>query len=214
MSLDGTYNGLKASIADFLNRQDLTSAIPDFVALAEAQMSRRLLQAGPVRMMMARSDATITDEFITAPNDFMGIQTIYVGSGETASGLLRLQVATPDEINDLKSFYYDPADGPRRFAVVGNSFQFWPWNGASVSAEITYWQRIPPLASNSTNWLLTLHPDAYLYGSLLQASPYLKDDARVEMWSGIFQTILADIVAADQVERSAAQIAMPPRVVA
>lgn len=211
MSLDGTYAGLQASVADWLNRADLAAAVPDFIAMAEAQMSRRLLMDGPVRMMMARDDLTFGAEFTNVPSDFMGARTIYVNGGDTASGIMRLEIATPDEINDLKSFSVNQGDGPLRFAVVGNQFQLWPWSGASVTGELTYWQRIPALAAASSNWLLTLHPDAYLYGSLLQAAPYLKDDARVAMWGELFETILADIVAADRTERTAAQIAMPPR---
>ena len=34
------YTELKASIADFLNRDDLTSVIPDFITLAESQINR------------------------------------------------------------------------------------------------------------------------------------------------------------------------------
>jgi hypothetical protein len=67
MSLDGTYAGLQASVADWLNRADLTAVVPDFIAMAEAQISRRLLMDGPVRMMMGRSDATVTAEFTDVP---------------------------------------------------------------------------------------------------------------------------------------------------
>ena len=211
MSLDGTYAGLQASVADWLNRADLTAVVPDFIAMAEAQISRRLLMDGPVRMMMGRSDATIASEFTDVPNDFMGARTITVSGADTASGLLQLEFATPDEINDLKAFHPGQDGTPRRFAVVGTSLQIWPWNGASVECELTYWQRLPALAISGGNWLLSLHPDAYLYGALLQAAPYLKDDARVAMWGEIFETILSDIIAADKIERSSAQIAMPPR---
>lgn len=211
MSLDGTYAGLQASVADWLNRADLTQVVPDFIAMAEAQISRRLLMDGPVRAMMARTDTTISGEFVNLPGDFMGARTIYVNGADTASGLLPLEIATPDEINDLKAFHPSQDGSPRRFAIVGAAFQFWPWNGTSVSAELTYWQRLPSLAANGSNWLLALNPDAYLYGALLQAAPYLKDDARVAMWAGLFETVLSDIVAADKIERSSAQIAMPPR---
>src|ERR1700742_4542533 len=161
MALDGTYTGLQASVADWLNRADLTAVVPDFIATAEAQISRRLLMDGPVRMMMGRSDATITAEFTDVPDDFMGARTITVSGADTASGLLQLELATPDEINDLKAFHSGEAGGPRRFAVVGTSLQFWPWNGASVSCELTYWQRLPALSGSGSNWLLSLHPDAY-----------------------------------------------------
>src|SRR6185437_5124068 len=105
MSLDGTYAGLQASVADWLNRADLAAVVPDFIALAEAQISRRLLMDGPVRMMMARDDLSIGAEFVAAPPDFMGARTIFVNGADTASGLLPLQIATPDEINDLKAFH-------------------------------------------------------------------------------------------------------------
>ena len=47
--------------------------------------------------------------------------------------------------------------------------------------------------SNTTNWLLTAHPDAYLYGSLLEAAPYLMDDARLAMWATALERVLAEI---------------------
>ncbi|HWF65296.1 MAG TPA: hypothetical protein VN685_11840 [Rhizomicrobium sp.] len=214
MPLDGTYAGLQASVADWLNRADLAAVVPDFIALAEAQISRRLLMDGPVRMMMARDDLSIGAEFVAVPSDFMGARTIYVSGADTASGLLPLQIATPDEINDLKAFHSGQDGPPRRFAVVGTSLQFWPWNGGSVAGELTYWQRVPALSVSGGNWLLSLHPDAYIYGALLQAAPYLKDDARVAVWGELFQAVLADIVAADRIERGAAQVAMPPRPIA
>jgi len=211
MPLDGTYTGLQASVADWLARADLSAVTPDFIAMAEAQISRRLLMDGPVRPMMGRDTLSIGAEFVTVPADFMGARTITVSGADTPSGLLQLQIATPDEINDLKAYHSGQDGAPRRFAVVGTSLQFWPWNGGTVAGALTYWQRLPALAAAGTNWLITLHPDAYLYGALLQAAPYLKDDARVAMWGALFQTVLADIVAADRIERSSAQIAMPPR---
>jgi len=201
-------------VADWLNRADLAAVVPDFIAMTEAQISRRLLMDGPVRPMMGRAqDFSIDAEFVNVPSDFMGIRAIWAASGDTPGGIFPLEIATPDEINDLKAFHANGDTGTiKRFAVVGTTLQFWPWNGTTVSSELTYWQRVPALSANPAgNWLLTLHPDAYLYGALLQAAPYLKDDARVAMWAEMFQTVLSDIVAADRIERSAAQIAMPPR---
>ena len=50
-----TYSELKTSVADWLNRSDLTSAVPDFISLAEAQVERRLR----TRQMIVRATATI-----------------------------------------------------------------------------------------------------------------------------------------------------------
>jgi hypothetical protein len=54
-----------------------------------------------------------------------------------------------------------------------------------------YYGQIPPLAdATPTNWLLTHHPDAYLYGSLIHAAPYLGDDQRASVWASLHQSAL------------------------
>jgi hypothetical protein len=204
--LDGTFTGLQASVADWLNRSDLTAQIPDFVALAEAQIGRRLLKDGPVRRMMCRTDATVAAEFVAVPADFMGSRGLYLGGALTA-----LEFVEPEKIVERKALYPTQDGDPTVYTVVGGEFQFWPWTGlGTYAAELTYWQRIPALATlnNQANWLLTLHPDAYLYGTLLQSAPYLKNDTRLQTWGTILETILGDIVAADKIERMAPHLAM------
>jgi hypothetical protein len=45
-------------------------------------------------------------------------------------------------------------------------------------------------ASNTTNWLLTLAPDLYLYGSLLEAAPYIGNDERIPVWASAVSTVI------------------------
>src|ERR1041385_5455227 len=78
MSLD-TYTNLQSSIAGWLNRMDLTDRIPDFITLAEAQMTRffvgEMHQGNPFpRRIVQRTDATINsgDEYVEVPTDFHG----------------------------------------------------------------------------------------------------------------------------------------------
>lgn len=200
MPLDGTYSGLQVSVSDFLNRADLNSVVPDFIALAEAQINRRLIKDGPVREMMGRSDATIDDEFVSVPADFMGARAIYL-----APNYLPLAFVSPEEIVQRKTLYPNASGDPQCFSVVGGQLQFWPWGGAGTfSGEMTYWKRIPALsASNTTNWLLQGHPDIYLYTALLQSAPYLKDDARMAVWAPLAESGVADLVGADKVARTA-----------
>jgi len=203
-----SYSDLKASIAGWLNRSDLTAAIPDFIALAEAQISRRLVMMGPVRAMVGRSDATIDSEFAAVPSDFMGARTI--NFAEDRSRLL--EYCLPEEINRKKSFEGCITGRPRFFSVVGGELQFFPApaGGTSYVAELTYWKRVPALSDAApTNWLLSLNPDAYLYGALLQSAPYLKDDPRIQSWGTFFETILSDIAAADRIERDSTFQAVP-----
>jgi hypothetical protein len=67
---------------------------------------------------------------------------------------------------------------------------------------LAYYAKLSKLSdSNTTNWLLTAAPDAYLYGTLMQAAPYLQDDARIATWSALYSSALEDLQVAD--DRSA-----------
>lgn len=208
MALD-TYAALQTSVAGWLNRADLTAAVPDFIALAEPQITRRLIKDGPVRQMLTRADAVITGEYSVLPTDFMGIRSMYV-SGMTSGS--KIEFCEPDKIADAKIREPNACGDPRLWAIFGNTIQFWPWAADSegFSIEIGYWQSIPPLSNtNTTNWLLATYPDAYLYGALVQSAPYLKDDNRLTVWGTLFTTILDDIVAADKIARFAPNLAPP-----
>jgi hypothetical protein len=205
MALDGTYDGLKLSVADFLNRGDLASAIPDFIALAEEAIATDLVAQGPVRQMMGRSDATISTEFTPVPSDFMGIRGLYFTSTQRT-----IEWTDPEKIIDLKIMYPSQDGDPQKGAIVGGEFQLWPWVGNSYTAELTYWKRPEALSeSNQSNWVITDFPSLYLYGSLLQAAPYLKDDDRVATWGNLYTAAIQRLVGSDKVSRSAPNISPP-----
>lgn len=201
-----SYSDLQAATADFLNRSDLTAAIPTFIALTEAQMNRRLLLDGPVRAMMTKTPVTYSAEYNAVPADFMGIRSLYLIGSQT----LQIKPCEVEQITEKKSNTTDQTGDPDVVAVVGQQFQLFPAPQSALSGELVYWQRIPALSvSNTTNWLLTLHPDAYLYGALLQSAPYLKNDERIPVWESAFAQILSDIVAADKIERTGPYIEIP-----
>lgn len=199
MALDGTYGGLKASIADFLIRQDLTAVVPDFIALAEAQMHRRFIGRmgqglSAPRRLVQRSDANLAAaaEFVALPADFSGpIELVLKGSPEIVL----------DFLGQTAFQQWKEADGltlPTYYTVVGGEFQFYPAMDRAYTAELTYLKRFPALSeTNTSNWILTDYPDAYLYGALVQSAPYLKDDGRAMIWGTLFTAALDDICNAD-----------------
>ena len=168
MALDGTYAGLKASVADWLNRADLAAAAPDFVTLAEGQMNRRLR----VRRMVALASAPISAPYESLPADFAGALAMTLTDGR------QLDFLTPDALAQKAFLHGAPVGEPTHYSVVGAQFQFYPSPDQTYTALLTYYRQIPPLATNGANWLLSLAPDAYLYGALTQAAPYLKDADR------------------------------------
>lgn len=200
-----SYSDLLAFAAVTLNRTDLTDYIPGWVAMAEGQITDRLIADGPVRQMMGRSDATIDDEYIAVPEDFEGARAIYL-----APNYKPLDFISPEEIVQRKTLYPNESGDPQAFTVVGEELQFWPWGGGgSFTGEMTYWKRIPPLTSNNTsNWLLERRPDVYLYTTLIQSAPFLKADERLAVWGGLAQTGLADMVRSAKASRTAPHLSV------
>ena len=65
--------------------------------------------------------------------------------------------------------------------------------------EVLYYERVQPLdSSNQTNWFTTYAPQALLYGSLLQAMPFLKNYDLVPSWQAQYKLIMDTLMAEDK----------------
>jgi hypothetical protein len=74
-----------------------------------------------------------------------------------------------------------------------------PTPDAAYDFEVLYYERIQPLeSSNQTNWFTIYAPQALLYGSLLQAMPFLKNDERMGMWQQQYDAIMQTLMAEDK----------------
>ena len=185
-----TYTELKASVADWLNRTDLTSVIPDFIALAEAQIERTLR----TRQMIVRATASIDTEYSAVPADFLETKSIKLNTNPVTA----LTFESVDALDNLKSTTYISSGKPQYFSIVGGQIRVLPVPDSTYTAELIYYAKLSKLSSSvASNWLLTQAPDVYLYGSLLQAAPYLKDDARIPVWSSIYTRGLEELQVAD-----------------
>jgi hypothetical protein len=185
-----TYNELKSSVADWLNRTDLTAVVPDFISLAEAQIERTLR----TRQMIVRATAAIDTEYSAVPADFLETKSIKLNTNPVTA----LAFDSIDAMDLMKSTRYLSPGKPQYFSIVGGQIRVLPVPDNSYTAELTYYAKLTKLSSTvSSNWLLASSPDVYLYGSLMQASPYLKDDARIPVWSSMYTSALEAIQVAD-----------------
>ncbi len=188
------YNSLQSAITEYLARdQDATliARIPTFVQLAEAKFNRQLF----VRQMEQRASA-VTDpmssepEFIALPSDFQSMRRVRLAS---VTGKPCLEFRSGAQMDEYRFATSDVAAQPRYFTVFGDEIELAPTPDAAYTVEMVYRQNIPPLASNTTNWLLALAPDLYLYGALLESAPYIKEDARIQTWGLGFSSALGDL---------------------
>jgi len=111
--------------------------------------------------------------------------------GAPMLGDKRLDFVTRDQYKALDGCYSD------RYTIMGSTLVIGAQIDSGASLSFDYYAKIPALSDDApTNWLLTDGPDIYLYGSLLEAEPYLKNDPRIETWRGLLQVALTDIQAA------------------
>jgi hypothetical protein len=185
-----TYTELKTSIGDWLNRSDLTTAIPDFISLAEAQIERTLR----TRQMIVRANASFDAQYGAVPSDFLETKSLKLTSTNPQTPLQFLSI----DALDNEAANYTASGKPKFFGVVGGQFRIVPTPDANYTTELTYYAKLTKLSSSvASNWLLASSPDIYLYGSLLQAAPYLQDDARIQTWATLYERALNDLQTAD-----------------
>ena len=175
-----TYTNLQASIASWMARSDLTTQIVDFIALAEAEFNRVLR----VRQMEQRSTATAA-EYMALPTGFLELRDIQLNTTPKVS----LQLVSASQMEN-----YSSASGqPLAYCIMANQIQLAPVPDSTYTLEIDYYEVVPPLASNSTNWMLTSYPDAYLYGSLLRGAGFIQDANLVQTWRQEYGAVLQEI---------------------
>lgn len=183
-----TYTELQDAVANWLARDDLTSRIPEFITLAEAKFNRVLLHPRMETRDTLTVDTNLTSpEFLDLPTDFQTMRSVRL-SGVT--GKPRLQFMTQTQMDDYR-FSTDNVTGqPVYFSIVGDQMELAPTPNEDFDVEIVYRGNIPAMASNSTNWLLTLAPDLYLYGALLESAPYIQNDERLSVWGTAVATVI------------------------
>lgn len=179
-----TYSELQTAVTDRLARQDFTSAqTQECISLCEAEM-QRILKA---QDMEAKTEAfTIQNEFEQVPVNFLEVISFWV----TTSSRYPLQLMS----DEMQAFSYQTSDKPRFYSVVGNQFHFAPIPDGTYTATLTYFQKIPALSStNTTNWLLTANPDAYLYGSCKHGAIRLQNPESAMYYDGLFKAALSQV---------------------
>jgi hypothetical protein len=178
-----TYAELKSSIANWLNRDDLTAVIPDFISLAEAKMDREVRHWH----MEKRSTASLDSQYSAIPPDFVEIIRFQITSGETKP----LELINQQQLLMEKARRNNTSGSPSYYAFTAGEIEIFPVPDGSYDVELYYYSSIPPLSdSNTSNWVLQDYQDAYLYGALIHSAPYLKDDSRTQIWAALYQSAI------------------------
>jgi hypothetical protein len=181
MSLS-TYSDLQNAVASWLHRADLSGQIPDFITLAESRINNDLRH----RAMETQTASTVASGVIAVPTNYIELKDSYVSS---TSPYRNLDRKTAEWIYEN----YPTRSGggiPDYIAREGSNFIFGPYASDGNVVTLTFYNRFAPL-STSVNSVFTAYPGLWLYGALLEASPYLKNDARIPVWEAKFSQLFS-----------------------
>jgi hypothetical protein len=188
------YSELKTAIASWLDRTDLTDIIPDFIALAETRHKRDF----KIRRMETRVTANTIDgsEFYSLPDDYVAMRNIKLNTDPKTP----LEFLTPEIMDRLNAG--SSKGTPKAYTIKGNNIELRPIPDSAYQIEVSYYKHFTALSdSNTTNDMLTHHPDIYLYGALVEAEPYLQNDKRIQVWSGYYDRAKQDIITSNERDR-------------
>lgn len=179
-----TYSGLKASIANWLNRTDLTSEISDFIELAENRITHELRIPAIEKTIILNVSS---NGYATLPSDYLEAKDIFWNYEP-------LDRITPAQLYRM----VDRSGSPQYFARETYRLKFFPTPTVTESDEmrmIYYYDPGRLTDAAPTNVLLALAPELYLFGALTQAASFLGTDmAQRDAWEAEYQTALQRIV--------------------
>jgi hypothetical protein len=180
-----TYANLKTSIANWLNRSDLTTEIAeDFIVLTEADFNSKLR----IRKMNTSTSITIDSETESMPTDFLQVRDFFITEGGTKYALKYITPAQMDQIRGSST-----TGMPSAYTILGDNFRFAPKPSSAYTATLNYFAKFSALSdTNTSNYILASHPAIYLYGSLYHAANFLGgvDPQRLQQWQGMYTTAM------------------------
>lgn len=190
-----TYDSLVDDISTYLERTDQATLekIPTFIMLAEQILAMDIKFLGNIKV--AESTMTQSDPVIAKPARWRKTVSMNVTvAGEKFPVFLRkyeyLREYWPEATQtDVPKFYCD------------YDYDHWlvaPTPADDYAYEVLYYERVQPLdSSNQTNWFTQNAPQAMLYGTLLQAMPFLKNDERIPMWQAQYTQVVQTLKVED-----------------
>lgn len=184
MAVITNYETLLTAVADYVARDDLTSFAANFVQNWEERFYR-----DPQNFASwMEATASLTTSSAAVPADYLAIKYATVQGDVSSAPLQRVALAVL-----LTKFPRGASGKPRMIAKEGSSFVFGPEPDSDYTLTLRYYAK-PTLLRNDAdgaNWL-TLHaPDLCLYGALLEAEPFLKNDGRIAVWRDFYTDALA-----------------------
>lgn len=204
-----SYDGLKEAVREYLGRGDLDDKIPLFIQLAELRLNREVR----MRVMERRATTEVQARQTAVPlpwkrkagdwDVFMEMRDLVWMSNPPVN-----LTYMPPDLYAVKSVVRGL---PRQYTIIGRDLFLVPAADADGKLILTYYAEIPPLsAEQPDNEVLITCPDLYLYAALVEAGPYTRGSAPVEMWTQYYSAAKQKVEEQEQRARFTSNVAMAP----
>lgn len=178
-----TYTELQTEMADWLHRSDLTDKLPDFIQMGEGVLNRKL------RTVDMETRATITtgtsSRFLALPSGFVEMRSLWIQ--DPAQEILYL---APRKLREYVTSETDTGT-PSHFTIK-DEIEFNCIPRSAYTLEQHYYKKYD-LATDSTNWLMTNHPELYLHACLVPAAIYTRNTELLAMATGLRDEGIAEV---------------------
>jgi len=180
-----TYSNLKTTIASYLNREDLTAYLGDFISLAESRLNRELRVREMVNIDTSTNTVAGTQSY-DLPTGYIEATTVIFQSNPFTTLKFMANTDFYNKYNSSQS-----SGTPNFFTIVGTKILLGVQPDSATTLQINYYKKLTALSdSNATNDILTNYPELYLYASLAESSPFLMQDERLQVWAGLYKEAL------------------------
>lgn len=187
MAVITSYTSLQTEVANWLAKSNLTTDIPALIQMWEENFYREPKNHGS--WMESALSVTIASSVAAVPDDYLELKYAYI-DGSPSSRLDR------KSLNQLLGAYPRGGDTgrPIYIARAASNFIFGPAPDSDYDVEGWYYAKPDALrdfaGDAAEHWLIVNAPDLVLYGTLLEAQPFLMNDKRIAVWERKYATAL------------------------
>jgi hypothetical protein len=123
----------------------------------------------------------------------------------TTDPLTPLSYITPEMMTRMQAG--SSKSKPQVYTIIADNVRLGPNPDAVYTTSMLYYQAFAALSdAATTNDMLTNNPDVYLYGTLLEAEPFIMNDERVGLWLAAFEKAVNDIQNQDNKDRHSGSV--------
>lgn len=175
-----TYDELQAAVANWVERDDLTTRIPEFITLGETVLNRRLRTRDMEASVTVTPSTTV--RYVALPAGYMELVSFTDDLGHPLSAV---------DSETLENIAYGQSAARPSYYRISSRIDFDAVADKTYSFKLNYLKRLD-IATGLTNAVLTNHPDCYLYSALLQSAPFIMDDERINTWRALLEVAVRD----------------------